>query len=127
MAALSARDRRALRLGLLLAIPALIYVFAVKPYVASVQVAKADLQTQVELERSGPPERISALMRDVSVGGANLVTDRAFEEGQILSLELPGDHVAETAAPEHAPPPTRRFLPPPRRALPATTSQSRGA
>jgi hypothetical protein len=46
---LSARDRRALRLGVMLAAPALVYVLAAKPYYASVQAAKASLATQRDL------------------------------------------------------------------------------
>ena len=43
------RDRRALRLGLRLSAPALLYVFAVKPYVASIQTLESQLETQSEL------------------------------------------------------------------------------
>lgn len=50
----------------------------------------AALQTQVHVARSGQIERFAAQVTDVSIGGANLVADRAFQAGQILSLELPG-------------------------------------
>jgi len=46
---LADRDRRALRLGLRLSAPALLYAFAVKPYVASVRTINGQLQTQSEL------------------------------------------------------------------------------
>jgi len=45
----SDRDRRALRLGLRLAAPALLYGFVVKPYVASIRGAKVQLETQSDL------------------------------------------------------------------------------
>jgi hypothetical protein len=44
---LSSRDRRALRLGLLLAVPVLAWVFVVRPYRSSL----ADLKAQVDAER----------------------------------------------------------------------------
>jgi hypothetical protein len=46
---LASRDRRALRIGLLLGVPALVYALAIKPYVASVHTAKDLVQTQREL------------------------------------------------------------------------------
>jgi c-di-GMP-binding flagellar brake protein YcgR len=49
----------------------------------------AALQTQVHVEQSGRAERVSAQVKDVSVGGANLETERSFVIGQIVSLELP--------------------------------------
>ena len=48
-ARISDRDRRALRLGLRLAAPALLYGFAVKPYVASIRGANVQLETQSDL------------------------------------------------------------------------------
>lgn len=45
---LSARDRRALRTGLMLAVPVLAWLFVVRPYRASL----ADLKAQVEAERA---------------------------------------------------------------------------
>lgn len=50
----------------------------------------AALKTQVQVTHSGQMERVAAEVHDVSIGGANLVTDRAFEPGQLLSVELPG-------------------------------------
>ena len=48
-ARLSTRDRRALRLGVMLVGPVLAYTVAAKPYFASVQAAKAALATQRDL------------------------------------------------------------------------------
>jgi len=48
-ARISDRDRRALRLGLRLAAPALLYGLAVKPYVASIRGANVQLETQSDL------------------------------------------------------------------------------
>jgi c-di-GMP-binding flagellar brake protein YcgR len=50
---------------------------------------EANLQTHIELTQGPQIERSEALVRDVSMGGANLVTDRPYNPGQILSLELP--------------------------------------
>src|ERR1700682_3884194 len=50
----------------------------------------ADLKTNVQLAGGAVQEnRVSARVRDISVGGANLLVDRPFETGQMLSLELP--------------------------------------
>lgn len=51
---------------------------------------QADVETRVQLAQGDDAERVSARVRDVSAGGANLVAGRAFQPGQILSLELPG-------------------------------------
>jgi c-di-GMP-binding flagellar brake protein YcgR len=51
----------------------------------------ADLETQIQLE---PSDRLTGQIRDISVGGANLLTDRSFRPGQMLSVELPGDGAA---------------------------------
>ena len=55
----------------------------------------ADVRTSV-LPGSGLPSaeqsrenRVSAMVRDVSAGGANLIVSQAFQPGQMLSLELP--------------------------------------
>ncbi len=53
------------------------------PHTAQVKVAQT-----THTERA--PERAPAHIRDVSLGGVNLVCDRPFQPGQILSLELPG-------------------------------------
>jgi c-di-GMP-binding flagellar brake protein YcgR len=50
---------------------------------------QADLETRVQLAQGRDEDRVSARVRDVSIGGANLVTDQVFQPGQILSLELP--------------------------------------
>jgi hypothetical protein len=50
---------------------------------------QADLETRLRLAHQDQAERVSARVRDISIGGANLITDRAFQPGQILSLELP--------------------------------------
>jgi hypothetical protein len=50
----------------------------------------ADLQTNVQLEEGPVAEnRVSAKVRDISHGGANLLVERPFEVGQMLTLELP--------------------------------------
>src|SRR5947209_14492637 len=38
----------------------------------------------------GAADRFAARVRNVSLGGINLVADRAFEPGALLSIELPG-------------------------------------
>ncbi len=50
----------------------------------------AELQTNVQLAVDATqPSRFSASVRDISLGGANLLVDRVFETGQMLGLELP--------------------------------------
>jgi c-di-GMP-binding flagellar brake protein YcgR len=49
----------------------------------------SDCETRVRLDGHAKAERVSVRLRDVSAGGASLITDRAFEPGQILSLEVP--------------------------------------
>ncbi len=59
----------------------------------------ADVATQVHLAAGEVKERrVSARVWDISVGGANLLVDCAFEAGQLLSLELPqsGDKGTQT-------------------------------
>ena len=41
--------------------------------------------------RTAIPESIRAKVRDLSLGGANLLVDRPFEAGQMLSVELPAN------------------------------------
>jgi len=50
----------------------------------------ADVLANVQ-SAAGPivENRVSAQVRDISRGGAHLLVDRAFEEGQMISLELP--------------------------------------
>lgn len=50
----------------------------------------ADLRANVQVtEGAAPVHRVSAQVRDISLGGANLLVNRSFEAGQLLSLELP--------------------------------------
>jgi c-di-GMP-binding flagellar brake protein YcgR len=50
----------------------------------------AELETNVQLASEALQQsRFSASVRDISLGGAHLLVDRAFETGQMLSLELP--------------------------------------
>jgi c-di-GMP-binding flagellar brake protein YcgR len=51
---------------------------------------EADLDAHVQLAQESHAERVSARVRDISLGGINLITDRVFQAGQILSIELPG-------------------------------------
>lgn len=59
----------------------------------------AHLETTVHLA-ADPVEqtRVSTRVQDISPGGANLLVDRAFEAGQMLSVELPhaGDQETHT-------------------------------
>lgn len=48
-----------------------------------------DLRGQVQRADEKGGERILAKVGDLSLGGANLVVDKRFETGQMLSLELP--------------------------------------
>jgi hypothetical protein len=50
---------------------------------------EADLEARVQLAQESHSERVSARVCDISIGGANLITDVAFQAGQILSIELP--------------------------------------
>jgi PilZ domain len=50
---------------------------------------EANLEARVQLSEQTPAERVVARVRDISIGGAKLVTDRPFQAGQILTLELP--------------------------------------
>ena len=57
----------------------------------------ADLQANIEpAERAALENRVSARVRDISLGGANLLVDRPFDAGQMLSLELPQHGDAES-------------------------------
>jgi len=48
----------------------------------------ADLNAQVELTQPGGSQRISVQVRDLSLGGANLLSEVPFPTGQLLTLEL---------------------------------------
>ena len=73
----SDRDRRALRLGLRLAAPALLYGVVVKPYVASIRRANIQLETQLDL-----------LAREQA-----LVADAAFVQRRIATARVAADIV----------------------------------
>lgn len=49
----------------------------------------ADLQGNVQLTENGNRDKFTANIRDLSLGGANLVVNRPLPAGQMLSLELP--------------------------------------
>jgi hypothetical protein len=49
----------------------------------------ADLNAQVRLENQGVAHGAPAKVRDLSMGGANLLVEMPFESGQLLTLELP--------------------------------------
>jgi c-di-GMP-binding flagellar brake protein YcgR len=49
----------------------------------------ADPAPSVQVAPADNPAPISAVIRDISLGGASLLVERAFHAGQILSLELP--------------------------------------
>ncbi|HEV2148328.1 MAG TPA: GspMb/PilO family protein [Longimicrobiaceae bacterium] len=85
--ALSARDRRALRLGALLLVPALLWVFAVGPYLRALDQA----ETRLEAERS-------LLLRERDLLVAARAYPEEFEAGAELLLEeakrlVPGEDV----------------------------------
>ncbi len=50
----------------------------------------ADLETTYQPAAPGTVERLSARVRNISLGGVSLAVDRAFAEGDMLSVELPG-------------------------------------
>src|SRR5437763_2964316 len=50
---------------------------------------EADIQTHVQLAQPAQAERVSARIRNLSLGGAELIADRPFQTGQIVSVELP--------------------------------------
>jgi hypothetical protein len=49
----------------------------------------ADLQGNIQLAEKQGSAKILAKIRDLSLGGANLLVDRPLQAGQMLSLELP--------------------------------------
>jgi c-di-GMP-binding flagellar brake protein YcgR len=51
----------------------------------------SDLQGQVQLTEKQGSDKIQAHVRDLSVGGANLLVDRPLSPGHMLSLELPAN------------------------------------
>jgi hypothetical protein len=50
----------------------------------------SDLETTYSPAGKGPSPQLSARVRNVSLGGVSLAVDRAFEPGELLSVELPG-------------------------------------
>jgi hypothetical protein len=57
----------------------------------------ADRETAVNLAHGEEPRRLAVRVRDISVGGVNLITDHPFHPGQILGLELPSNDEPEVA------------------------------
>ena len=51
----------------------------------------ADLEGKVQLAEKQGSAKILAKVRDLSLGGANLLVDQPMQPGQILSVELPGN------------------------------------
>jgi c-di-GMP-binding flagellar brake protein YcgR len=49
----------------------------------------ADLTTKVRPQEEPNGKQAAARIRDISRGGANLLVDREFREGEMISLELP--------------------------------------
>lgn len=49
----------------------------------------AELKTSAQVDGQEKPQRIAVLVRDISLGGANLEVDRNISPGAMLSLELP--------------------------------------
>jgi hypothetical protein len=50
----------------------------------------ADLETTVQPAGNSEVVRFAARVRDISLGGVSLSVERAFEPGDLLSVELPG-------------------------------------
>src|SRR6266581_3454525 len=50
---------------------------------------ETDVKGQVQLAEQDDSEKIPAIIRDLSVGGANLLVDRPYQPGHMLRLELP--------------------------------------
>ena len=90
---LADRDRRALRLGLRLSAPALLYAFAVKPYVASVRTIKSQLRTQSELLA-----REQALVADAQSIPPLIATARVVARSATQRMYSEQDPIAATSA-----------------------------
>ena len=90
---LSSRDRRALRLGVVLAGPALVYVLAAKPYFASVQTAKSTLASQRDLL-----DRERALVAGARLLPKQAVSVRAAAAQALERLYTDPDPITATAA-----------------------------
>jgi c-di-GMP-binding flagellar brake protein YcgR len=50
----------------------------------------ADLETRYQPADFAPGTRLSARVRNISLGGINLLGNRAFQPGEMLTVELPG-------------------------------------
>src|SRR5262245_1106707 len=50
----------------------------------------ADLTTTYQPAGNGTHARYSARVRNISLGGINLLVSRPFDPGELLSVELPG-------------------------------------
>jgi c-di-GMP-binding flagellar brake protein YcgR len=50
----------------------------------------ADLETSYQTSPAAGAARLSARVRNISLGGINLLGNRAFQPGDMLSVELPG-------------------------------------
>lgn len=55
-----------------------------------------DLETRVHMAGRANPDRITARVSDISRGGINLVVNRAFQPGDLLSVELPVENGSDT-------------------------------
>ncbi len=90
---LGSRDRRALMLGALVAVPALLYLAAIKPYIASMRRVKERIETQRELLRR---EKALVAAAPRLPGLINAAREALAAEAPRLYLDR--DPVAATAA-----------------------------
>ncbi|MFO0968739.1 MAG: PilZ domain-containing protein [Gemmataceae bacterium] len=56
----------------------------------------AEIKTIAHLNGKSDTQRLQVIVRDISLGGANLEVERSFAPGAMLSLELPCSHEGET-------------------------------
>lgn len=56
----------------------------------------ADLMVNLQLNGKVAPTRLAAEVRDISLGGVNLIVDREFTPGSMVRLELPRSMSADT-------------------------------
>lgn len=56
----------------------------------------AELKTRAQVGGAVVPQRVSVVVRDISLGGANLEINRSFAPGSLLSLELPSSEEGNT-------------------------------
>jgi len=90
---LADRDRGALRLGLRLSAPALLYAFALRPYVASVRTINNRLQTQSELLA-----REKALVADAPSIPWRIAAARVVSRSTTQRMYSEQDPIAATSA-----------------------------